>query len=87
MCTTLHADLSRRGLDPALLDLDLSSELPAELRVRPAYVELTEVGRRWRVGCVTGGVCVVESLLCEWWSVSGGEYVCGAYSMSERNVS
>lgn len=45
MCVPLlYADLSRRGLDPALLDLDLSSELPAELRVRPTYVELTEVG-------------------------------------------
>ncbi|KAF2682046.1 hypothetical protein K458DRAFT_433043 [Lentithecium fluviatile CBS 122367] len=37
------ADLARRGLDPKLLDLDPSAELPEKLKQRPVAVECTEL--------------------------------------------
>eukprot|EP00123_Amoebidium_parasiticum_P007185 comp17945_c0_seq1/m.18254 comp17945_c0_seq1/g.18254 ORF comp17945_c0_seq1/g.18254 comp17945_c0_seq1/m.18254 type:complete len:346 (-) comp17945_c0_seq1:694-1731(-) len=37
------ADVVLRGYDPALLELDLSAELPAELRKQPVAVEFTEL--------------------------------------------
>ena len=39
----MRADLIRRGLDPALIELDSDSELPPELQEKPVAVELTEL--------------------------------------------
>lgn len=39
----VHGDLLRRGLDPSLLELDLTSELPMELQLQPVLLEFTEV--------------------------------------------
>ena len=39
----VHADLRRRGLDPALLLLDETAELPREYQVGPVAVEFTEL--------------------------------------------
>jgi hypothetical protein len=41
--SAVEADLVRQGLDPSLLDLELSANLPAELRQAPVAVECTEL--------------------------------------------
>jgi hypothetical protein len=39
----VRADLTRRGLDPKLLELDPEAPLPAELCAQPTAVEFTEI--------------------------------------------
>lgn len=39
----VEADLARRSIDPALLDLDLSDTLPAQMQLKPVMIECTEI--------------------------------------------
>jgi hypothetical protein len=39
----VHAELTKRGIDPGLADLDPSTALPAELQERPVALEFTEL--------------------------------------------